>query len=73
MIKLTIFGFLLVCAVDAWFPEYNWLSIPIFAVVALIWLVVKILRDVLGLKPKRSRRIEDYWDEFDWWQDNQGL
>lgn len=30
MIKLTIFGFLLVCAVDAWFPEYNWLSIPVF-------------------------------------------
>lgn len=73
MIKLIIFGFLLVCAIDAWFPENNWLSIPIFVVVALIWLVVKILRDVLGLKPRRSRHIEDYWDEFDWWQDNQGL
>lgn len=74
MIKLTIFGFLLVCAMSALFPDYDWLTIPIFVAVALIWLAAKILRSLSGPNPPENRKDpRDFYDEFDWWQDNQGL
>mgnify|MGYP000850010144 CR=1 FL=1 len=56
MIKLTIFGFLLVCAMSAWFPDYDWLTIPIFVAVALIWLAAKILRSLSGPNPPENRK-----------------
>ena len=73
MIKLLIFGFILVCAFYAWFPDYTWAITPVFIVIAVIWLVIKIICSLFKSKHKHSSSIEDKWDEFDWWQDNQGL
>ena len=83
MIKLLIFGFIFVCAVYAWFPDYTWAITPVFAVIAVLWLIIKILRDIhipsnichhTSIEDKLDKHeIEDKWDEYDWWQDNQGL
>ena len=73
MIKLLVFGFILVCAGYAWFPDYTWAITPVFAVIAVLWLVIKIVRSLSGSKQENSQSIEDKWDEYDWWQDNQGL
>ena len=73
MIGLLIFGFIFVCAFYAWFPDYTWVITPAFTAIAVLWLVIKIARSVLHSKQESSQSIEDKWDEFDWWQDNQGL
>lgn len=72
MIGLMIFGFILVCAFYAWFPDYVWLIEPVFWAIAVLWLVIKILLSILHSRVRKSSS-EDTWDEFDFWQDDQGL
>ena len=72
MIGLMIFGFILVCAFYAWFLDYVWLIEPVFWAIAVLWLVIKILLSILHSRVRKSS-IEDTWDEFDFWQDDQGL
>ena len=72
MIGLMIFGFILVCAFYAWFPDYVRLIEPVFWAIAVLWLVIKILISILHSRVRKSS-IEDTWDEFDFWQDDQGL
>lgn len=70
MIGLLIFGFILVCAFYAWFPNYIWLIKPVFIAIAVIWLVIRALG---SLPHKNHSSTEHTLDEFDRWQDNQGL
>ena len=49
-------------------PSLALLSIPI----CLVYLIVKsIIKEQLKSDKKEDK--EPQWDEFDWWQDNQGL
>ncbi len=73
MIGLFIFAFVLVLAFYTWFPDYVWLIKPIVVAVGVIWLVVKIIGLWAGSSKSDNSSIEDKWDEYDWWQDNQGL
>lgn len=72
MIGLLIFGFILVLAFYAWFPNYTWLIVPIFIGVSVIFLIMRVsCCSCCGSRNEPS--VYDQWDEFDWWQDNQGL
>lgn len=73
MIGLFIFAFVLVLAFYTWFPDYAWLIKPIVVVVGVIWFVVKIIGLWAGSSKSDNSSIEDKWDEYDWWQDNQGF
>lgn len=73
MIGFFIFAFVLVLAFYTWFPDYVWLIKPIVVVVGVIWLVVKIIGLWAGSSKSDNSSIEDKWDEYDWWQDNQGF
>lgn len=73
MIGLFIFAFVLVLAFYTWFPDYVWLIKPIVVAVGVIWLVVKIIGLWAGSSKSDNSSIEDKWDEYDWWQDNQGF
>ncbi|MCI5795875.1 MAG: hypothetical protein MR019_03270 [Ruminococcus sp.] len=73
MIGFFIFAFVLVLAFCTWFPDYVWLLKPIVVVVGVIWLVVKIIGLWAGSSKSDNSSIEDKWDEYDWWQDNQGF
>lgn len=47
-------------------PAFVWLSIP-------ICLAYHILKSSLKEAANQEKPSVDEWDEFDWWQDNQGL
>lgn len=48
-------------------PALTWLSIPI----CLIYLIIK--SSIKKDNSKSKGKDQDTYDEFDWWQDNQGL
>ena len=66
MIGLIIWGFIFVCAFYAWWPDYMWALYPSFAVFA-------VLRFLIKKSLSKHPGLFDKLDEFDWWQDNQGL
>lgn len=68
MIGLIVFGFILVCAFYAWFPNYLWLIEPVFILIAVLWVILRFIAN--RQKPPSHANKHD---EFDWWQDNQGL
>lgn len=47
-------------------PNYVWLSIPICFAYFFLKFAIK-------QAAHREKKIVYEWDEFDWWQDNQGL
>ncbi|MBQ7670688.1 MAG: hypothetical protein IJS45_08210 [Clostridia bacterium] len=52
-----------------------------FVIVKLLWRIItfpfRLIGRMLGFRPQRRRRALDVpmteYDEFDWWQDNQGF
>lgn len=50
-------------------PGLTWLSIPI----CLIYLAIKSYLKGDNSKDKGKGKDKNTYDEFDWWQDNQGL
>ena len=73
MIGMLIFGFILVCAFYAWFPGLTAMIIPVFIVSVIVGIVLKRLFIQKGENIKNDDISHTKYDEFDWWQDNQGL
>lgn len=74
MIGLIIFGFILVCAFYAWFPGATALIVPVFVISVIIGVVLKrLFHSSQNKHIKKDDVPHTEYDEFDWWQDNQGL
>ncbi len=63
-------------AEEVWWPDKGWITGIIVGVLLSIWFITSLI----GLYAKddsseqsEKKQIDDKWDEFDWWQDNQGL